>query len=249
MKRLNCAFRSLKTLSGKIVHHPETVALLEKVIRPFDRVCIEANNQKQTDFLAHALTSVDNQKINNLHMVQSVVALPDYIEVFKKGIAKKLDFAFSGPQSNEIAVCIENIQIELGAIHKYVELNGRYFTDLTPRICLVAAIAADKHGNLYTGPNTEETPTIIEATKFKQGIVIVQVNEIVDSLPRIDIPADWVDFIVKTETDCHIEPLFTRDPAKISSKRILINFIIRRLTKINQPILHCAGITILFGRK
>ena len=31
---------------------------------------------------------------------------------------------------------------------------------------LVAAQAADRHGNLYTGPNTEDTPAIVEATAF-----------------------------------------------------------------------------------
>ena len=50
-------------------------------------------------------------------------------------------------------------------------------------------------GNLYTGYNTEETPTIVEAAAFKDGIVIVQVNEVVDELPRVDIPSDWMDIV------------------------------------------------------
>src|SRR3712207_7570172 len=44
-----------------------------------------------------------------------------------------------------------------------------------------------------SGPNTEDTPTIVEATGFSQGIVLAQVNELVDELPRIDIPGDWVE--------------------------------------------------------
>ena len=52
------------------------------------------------------------------------------------------------------------------------------------------------HGNLYTGPNTEDTPAIVEATAFRHGIVIAQVNEIVDELPRVDIPGSWVDVVV-----------------------------------------------------
>jgi len=64
-------------------------------------------------------------------------------------------------------------------------------------VALIAARAADHAGNLYTGPNTEDTPTIVEATAFKNGIVIAQVDEVVDRLPRVDIPADWVDFFVK----------------------------------------------------
>ena len=68
--------------------------------------------------------------------------------------------------------------------------------DLTPRVALVVADKADRNGNLYTGPNTEDTPTIVEAAAFRGGIVVAQVNEIVDRLPRVDIPGDWVDFVV-----------------------------------------------------
>ena len=77
-------------------------------------------------------------------------------------------------------------KLNIGAIHTYLELFSRYFIDLPPRVALVAAEAADRNGNLYTGPNTEDTPPIVEATAFKNGIVIVQVNRIVDQLPRID---------------------------------------------------------------
>ena len=38
--------------SGKVVRAEDAVALLEAVIRPFDRVNIEGDNQKQADFLA-----------------------------------------------------------------------------------------------------------------------------------------------------------------------------------------------------
>ncbi|MGO4468129.1 malonate decarboxylase subunit alpha, partial [Pseudoduganella sp. RAF53_2] len=75
---------------------------------------------------------------------------------------------------------------------------------------------------IYTGPNTEDTPVIVEATSFKNGIVIVQVNKIMDELPRIDIPGDWVDFVVESPTPYYIEPLFTRDPAQISEIQVLM---------------------------
>src|SRR5207302_2012983 len=78
------------------------------------------------------------------------------------------------------------------------ELFARYFIDLTPRVALIAAQSADRHGNLYTGPNTEDTPVIVEATAFKGGIVVAQVDEIVDTLPRVDIPADWVSFVAQS---------------------------------------------------
>ena len=78
---------------SKIVKADDAVALLEAVIRPFDRVNIEGDNQKQADFLAQALCAVDPAKVHDLHMVQSVLTLDEHIDVFEKGIAKKLDLS------------------------------------------------------------------------------------------------------------------------------------------------------------
>ena len=77
-------------------------------------------------------------------------------------------------------------------------------------------------GNLYTGSNTEETPLIVEATAFKNGIVIAQVNELVDTLPRVDIPGCWVDLAVQADKPYQLEPLFTRDPRNITEIQILM---------------------------
>ena len=209
-------------LSGKIVDADAIVALLEEVILTGDRVCLEGNNQKQADFLARALTEVDVARVHDLHMVQSVLALPEHLDVFERGIASKLDFSFSGPQAARLAKLAGTGQIAIGAIHTYLELFGRYFIDLTPDVALVAAQSADRDGNLYTGPNTEDTPVIAEATAFKSGLVVAQVNEIVERLPRIDIPSDWVGFVVQSPTPHYIEPLFTRDPAKISEIQVLM---------------------------
>jgi malonate decarboxylase alpha subunit len=154
-------------------------------------------------------------------MVQSALSLPTHLDVFEKGIAKRVDFSYSGPQAVRLAKLVRERKIDLGAIHTYLELFGRYFVDLTPRVALIAAFEADKEGNLYTGFNTEDTPVIAEATKFKQGIVIAQVNNIVGELPRVDIPADWVDFVIRSPRPFYLEPLFTRDPALITDAQIL----------------------------
>jgi malonate decarboxylase alpha subunit len=34
-----------------------------------------------------------------------------------------------------------------------IELFARCFMDLTPHVALIAAMQADRDGNLYTGPN------------------------------------------------------------------------------------------------
>ena len=209
-------------LSGKLLPAARMVDLMHSVIESGDRVCLEGNNQKQADFLASALCQLDPAQVHDLHMLQSVLALPEHLDLFEKGIASKLDFSFSGPQGAQLARLVAAGKINIGAIHTYLELFGRYFIDLTPRVALIAAQAADRHGNLYTGPNTEDTPAIVEATAFRNGIVIAQVNEIVDVLPRVDVPADWVDFVVQAPTPHYIEPLFTRDPALISEVQVLM---------------------------
>ena len=127
--------------------------MLEAAIRRFDRVNIEGNNQKQADFLAECLCKVDPEKISGLHMVQSSVPLSTHLDLFEKGIAEKLDFAYAGPQDGRLAQLIQQGKIKLGAIHTYLELFSRYFVDLTPRVSLITAFAADKDGNLYTGFN------------------------------------------------------------------------------------------------
>ncbi len=207
---------------GKHVSADSAGLLLAAVIEPGDRVCLEGNNQKQADFLARALASLDPSQVRGLHMVQSVLALPEHLEVFEKGIAARLDLSVSGPQGVRLARLVSEGRIEIGAIHTYLELFGRYFIDLTPRVALIAAQAADHSGNLYTGPNTEDTPAIVEATAFKSGIVIAQVNEMCDPLPRVDVPGDWVDFVIESPTPHYIEPLFTRDPAQISEIQVLM---------------------------
>ena len=216
------AARLADRLRGKLVPADALVALLEEVIEPGDRVCLEGNNQKQADFLALGLTQVDPARINDLHMVQSVLALPEHLDLFERGIASRLDFSFSGPQAGRLAQLASAGKLNIGAIHTYLELFARYFVDLTPNVALVAAQAADRNGNLYTGPNTEDTPVIAEATAFASGIVIAQVNELLDTLPRVDIPGDWVSFVVESPQPHYIEPLFTRDPAQISEIQVLM---------------------------
>ena len=210
-----------KFAKGKIVAPNDVTALLEAVVRPGDRICLEGDNQKQADFLAAFLAKADPKVLHDLHVVQSGIVLPEHLDLFEKGIAKKLDFSFSGPQSDNLARVLKSGKIELGAIHTYIELFGRYFIDLTPHVALTVARSADRDGNLYMGPNTEDSPVVIEATAFKQGIVIAQVDKVVDKLPRVDIPGDRIDYVVETPKPFYIEPLFTRDPASITETQIL----------------------------
>ncbi|MER2112297.1 MULTISPECIES: malonate decarboxylase subunit alpha [Solibacillus] len=208
-------------VNGVTIPTEKIVDVLELLIKPGDRVVLEGNNQKQASFLSQALVKVDPERVHDLHMIMSSVSRPEHLDIFEEGIAKKIDLSFAGPQSLRIAQMIEDGRLILGDLHTYVELYGRLFIDLIPNVALVAADKADRFGNLYTGPNTEETPTIVEAAAFRDGIVIAQVNEIVDELPRVDIPGSWVDFIVEADEPYELEPLFTRDPRHITDIQIL----------------------------
>lgn len=210
---------------GRILRSDTLRQAFETLLAPGDKVALEGNNQKQADFLSRTLAQVDPERIHDLHMIMPSVGRPEHLDLFERGIARKLDFSFAGPQSLRIAQLLEDGSLEIGAIHTYIELYARMFVDLTPNIALVAAFKADRHGNLYTGPSTEDTPAIVEATAFRNGLVIAQVNEIVDDpkdLPRVDIPGSWVDYIVLADKPFFMEPLFTRDPRLIKPIHVLM---------------------------
>ena len=213
---------------GQILAQETIVQALETLVLPGDRVAIEGNNQKQADFLSRALAQADSQKLHDLHLLISSVSRPEHLDLFEHGIARKIDFAYAGPQSLRMAQLLEDRRLEIGAIHTYVELYARMFIDLIPNVALVCAAQGDRQGNLFTGPNTEDTPTIVEAAGFSSGIVIAQVNEIVDELPRVDIPGSWVDYVVKADRPFAIEPLFTRDPRHIHEVNILMAMMVIR---------------------
>ncbi|WP_019119461.1 malonate decarboxylase subunit alpha [Brevibacillus massiliensis] len=207
---------------GRVIPTESIVQALEALIAPGDRVVLEGNNQKQASFLSKALAQVDPSKVNHLHMIMSSISRPEHLDIFEQGIATKIDFSYAGPQSLRIAQMLEDGKLTMGEIHTYLELYGRLFIDLIPSVALVAADKADRSGNLYTGANTEETPTLVEAAAFRDGIVIAQVNELVEELPRVDIPGSWIDFVVVADKPYQLEALFTRDPRHITEIQVLM---------------------------
>ena len=213
---------------GRIIAPEKIVEALETLIRSGDRVALEGDNQKQADFLSRSLAKVDPRKIHDIHLLISSISRPEHLDLFENGIAHKVDFAYAGPQSLRVAQLLEDKKLDIGAIHTYVELYARMFVDLIPNVALVCGEKGDPEGNIYTGPNTEDTPTIVEAAAFSQGLVIFQVNEITDKLPRVDIPGSWVDFIVQADKPFAVEPLFTRDPRHINELHILMAMLVIR---------------------
>ncbi len=117
-------------------------------------------------------------------MIMPSVGRSEHLDLFEKGIARKLDFSFSGTQSLRISQLLEDGLLEIGAIHTYIELYSRLYVDLSPNVALIAGYKADRKGNLYTGPSTEDTPALVEAAAFHDGIVDSPVNELVDRRMR-----------------------------------------------------------------
>jgi malonate decarboxylase alpha subunit len=215
-------------MSGPVLPTDKTVEALEALVMAGDRIVLEGDNQKQADFLSRSLVRVDAKKVHDLHLIISSISRPEHLTLFELGIAKKVDFAFAGPQSLRVAQLLEDGILEIGAVHTYVELYARLVVDLIPNIVLVCAEQADREGNLFTGPNTEDTPVIVEAAAFHDAIVIVQVNEIVEKLPRVDIPGSWIDIVVQADKPFALEPLFTRDPRHINDLQILTAMMVIR---------------------
>src|SRR6202522_1845555 len=215
-------------MNGRLLPREKLVDSLEALIAPGDRIVLEGDNQKQADFLSRSLVKVDPKKLHDLHLIISSISRPEQLTLFELGIAKKIDFSYAGPQSLRVAQLLEDGKLDIGAVHTYVELYARLLVDLVPNVVLVCAEQADAEGNIYTGPNTEDTPVIAEAAAFHDGIVVVQVNQIVDKLTRVDIPASWTDVVVEADRPFAIEPLFTRDPRHIDNLQILMGMMIIR---------------------
>src|SRR6202161_4856781 len=215
-------------MEGPILPTARIVDALHLLIQPHDRIVLEGDNQKQAEFLSRSLAKCDPGKLHDLHLIISSISRPEHLTLFELGIAKKVDFSFAGPQSLRVAQLLEDGKLEIGAIHTYVELYARLLVDLVPNVVLVCAEQADAEDNLYTGPNTEDTPVIVEAAAFHDAIVIAQVNQLVEKLPRVDIPSSWVDIVVEGDKPFAIEPLFTRDPRHIDNLQILIGMMVIR---------------------
>src|SRR5208282_2069222 len=119
---------------GKVLPTERIIDALESLIAPGDRVVLEGNNQKQADFLSRSLARVDPKKIHDVHLLISSISRPEHLMLFERGIARKVDFAFAGPQSLRVAQLLEDKKLEIGAIYTYVELYARMFVDLTDEL-------------------------------------------------------------------------------------------------------------------
>ncbi len=100
MKEKESRINSMKDISdGKFIPTDQIINALEKLIQPGDRVVLEGNNQKQASFLSEALSETNPKILHDLHMILSSISRPEHLDIFERGIANKIDFAYAGPQS------------------------------------------------------------------------------------------------------------------------------------------------------
>ena len=78
------------------------------------------------------MCELNPDKVHDLHMIIPSMSLPEHLDVFEKGIARKLDFSYSGAQSLRTSQLLEDGALEIGAVHTYIELYSRLYVDLIP---------------------------------------------------------------------------------------------------------------------
>ena len=59
---------------GKFVSAKDVPAVLKRIIEPGDILCLEGDNQKQADFLANQLASLDRKDLHDIHLVMSCIS-------------------------------------------------------------------------------------------------------------------------------------------------------------------------------
>ena len=93
---------------GHVLETGTIVEALQALIEPGDAVALEGDNQKQADFLSRALVRADPAKLHDLHLLISSVSRPEHLTLFERGIARKIDFAYAGPQSVRLAQLLKD---------------------------------------------------------------------------------------------------------------------------------------------
>ena len=205
---------------GKICPPDRATGLLEAVIQPGDRVCLEGDNQKQADFLSTALPAVDPaQGPRPAHGAVGARAAgaPRPVRA-RRGEAARL--RLFGP------AVARSSRMLFGGKHR--ARRGPHLSRAV-RPLLHRSHAARGADRALSAPTATATSTPGRTPRTRRpssrrppsrtASSIAQVNEIVDKVPRVDIPGDRVHFVVKADKPLFVEPLFTRDPARSPSSR------------------------------
>ena len=164
-----------------------------------------------------------------MHLLISSISRPEHLTLFERGIAHKVDFAFAGPQSLRVAQLLEDGQLEIGAIHTYVELYARMFVDLTPHVALLCAEqGGPPRQPLHRPEHRRHARRSPRPPRFGTASSSFRSTKSSTTLPRVDIPGSWVDVVVQADRPFAVEPLFTRDPRHIGDLQVLTAMMVIR---------------------
>jgi malonate decarboxylase alpha subunit len=137
-------------MKGSVLDPAAIVEALQALLEPGDAVALEGDNQKQADFLSRSLVQVDPAKVDDLHLLISSVSRPGHLTLFERGIARKIDLAFAGPQSVRLAQFVADGRRELGTNLLIEMAPGHVSTNLVAEsITGVRAISAADRGLRY----------------------------------------------------------------------------------------------------
>jgi len=168
--------------------HGPSWPFLEALIAPGDRVVLEGNNQKAGGLsVAPRWRRSTRPRVNGLHMViPSVSSYRTSSDLFERGIARKARLLVRRcAKPAHLAVPRRRASRDWRHSHLHRAVYARLYVDLTPNVVLVAG---------FPGRFAPATSTPVQALKtpqpwlrrptFRDGIVIAQVNEIVDDVRR-----------------------------------------------------------------
>ena len=221
--------RARAVAPGRWVEPGAVTALLEAIVEPGDRVCLEGNNQKQADFLAGALApgrSGPGPRPPPGPVGAGAARAPGALRARHRAARRLLLLRAAGGAA--------------GAAGRRRPARDRRHPHL-PRALRPLLHRPDAAGGAGGGrrpPTGRATSTPAPTPRTprrssrpppsRDGLVVAQVNERVERLPRVDIPAGWVDFVTVAPTASTIEPLFTRDPAQIGEVQVLMAMMVHQ---------------------
>ena len=92
-------------MPGKVIPTDQLVSVLENLLAPGDRVVLEGNKPETGRFpLAHAGGGLI-RKIHDLHMIMPSVGRSEHLDLFEKGIARKLISLSPAPRACAFRNC------------------------------------------------------------------------------------------------------------------------------------------------
>ena len=140
-------------------------------------------------------------RVHGLHMVQSVLALPEHLDLFEqrhRGEARLLPSPARRARGSRS--WWRPASIEIGAIHTYLELFARLLRRPDAAVALVRGAGGRPrrqplHRPQHRGHAGDRRGDRVQRRhRDRAG----QRDRRQRKLPRVDIPGDWVDFVVQS---------------------------------------------------